>query len=163
MNINEIMATVSQKARAQGLLNVLDGESPIVQGFGNLGQEEVAGILATFVPGIEPMKKLQVAAAATTDISGNSWDYFTKALSYSNYLLEHQGDDVIAVLEFLNATIGMVIVGGQDKNIAKWIRENGGKDDHLDGLDDVLMMVHPAFHSDIRQAHTWHHELNNAK
>ena len=163
MNINEIMATVSQKARAQGLLNVLDGESPIVQGFGNLGQEEVAGILATFVPGIEPMKKLQAAAAATADISGNSWDYFKKALDYSNYLLANQGDDVVAVLEFLNATIGMVIVGGQDKNIAKWIRENGGKDDHLDGLDDVLMMVHPAFHSDIRQAHTWHHELNNAK
>ena len=161
MNINEIMATVSQKARAQGLLNVLDGESPIVQGFGNLGQEEVAGILATFVPGIEPMKKLQAAAAATTDISGNSWDYFKKALDYSNYLLANQGDDVVAVLEFLNATIGMVIVGGQDKLIAEWIRENGGEDKDLNGLEDILMMVHPAFHDDVRQAHAWHHELNN--
>ena len=161
MNINQIMVTVSQKARVQGLLNVLDEASPIVQGFVNLSQEEVAGILATFVPGIEPMKKLQAAAAATTDISGNSWDYFKKALDYSNYLLEHQGDDVIAVLEFLNATIGMVIVGGQDKLIAEWIRENGGEDKDLNGLEDILMMVHPAFHDDVRRAHAWHHELNN--
>jgi hypothetical protein len=163
MNINEILATVSQKARTQGLLNVLDESSPIIQGFGNLGQEEVAGILATFIPGIEPMKKLQAAAAATTNISGNSWDYFKKALDYSNQLLANQGDDIVAVLEFLNATIGMVIVGGQDKSIAEWIRENGGKDDHLDGLEDMLMMVHPAFHNDVRQAHAWHHELNNTK
>ena len=65
MNINQILVTVSQKARVQGLLNVLDEASPIVQGFVNLSQEEVAGILATFVPGIEPMKKLQAAAAAS--------------------------------------------------------------------------------------------------
>ena len=161
MNINQILETVSQKARVNGLLYVLDESSPFTQGFGKLGQEEVAGMLATFVPGIEPMKKLQAAAAATTDISGNSWDYFKKALDYSNYLLANQGDDVVAVLEFLNATIGMVIVGGQDKNITQWIRENGGEDRDLCGLDEMLILVHPAFHSDVRQAYAWHHELNN--
>ena len=65
------------------------------------------------------------------------------------------------MLEFLNATIGMVIVGGQDKNITKWIRENGGEDSDLCGLDEMLILVHPAFHSDVCQAYAWHHELNN--
>ncbi len=163
MNINQVLATVSQKARVQGLLNVLDEASPIVQGFVKLDQEEIQAMLEMFAKGNEPMKKLQITAASTSNISGNSWDYFKKAIDYSCYLLDHQCDDLVAVLEFLNATINMVVVGGQDKLIAEWIRENGGKDDHLDGLEDMLMMVHPAFHSDVRQAHAWHHELNNIK
>ena len=163
MNINQILATVSQKARAQGLLNILDEASPIVQGFECVSQEDVDEMFKNFSAGRDKMKALQTAAAATENMSGNSWDYFKKAIDYTCWLLDNHDQSGTSVLELLNSSIGMIMVSGQDRAILEWSRAYGSMDDKMDGLEEVLALTHPAFHSDVRQACAWHIEINKSE
>ena len=54
------------------------------------------------------------------------------------------------------------VLSGTDISKYKYVVFGTGDEGDAE-LADMLMMVHPAFHSDVRQAHAWHHELNNAK